>query len=187
MICDLTFLSTDGQKFLHQCARCGKIGRYKNRDPKRCKQQCDSNPVLQPLPGYEFHRITVELGVKRKCGDKCAELEREMNAAGVSGCRERRDYFLAKLRDNAKSYGLADWAAAGWNAVIQGKPRSLEGLFDLAIERAAKIEQLLNHGKGVTAAPQAVPDPGPTWPLTPTGVIAVACGAEPRPPRDAPP
>lgn len=140
--CVLKLLAADGNKFLHRCVHCGKVGRYKYSDSRLCHQQCDANPGLIPLPGYEFRRIRSELKIKEKCDGKCGELEQEMNAAGVAGCRERRDCFLAKLRDNAKSYRLGDWAAAGWQALIQGKPFTLEGLYDLAVERAAQVEQL---------------------------------------------
>lgn len=140
--CNLQYLFDDGGKFLHQCAQCGKVGRYKYRDSRLCHQQCDANPGLMPMPGYEFRRIRMELKITEKCSGQCGELEAEMNAAGVTGCRARREYFLVKLRANATSYGLLDWAKAGFQAVIQGKPRSLEGLYDLAIERAGQIAAL---------------------------------------------
>lgn len=136
MNCVLEFVRQDGDRYLHRCLTCNAVARSKHRDPTKRKQRCGAPPPPQSGPGTEFRKIRVELKIKEKCGGKCHELETEMNAAGVDGCREHRDYFLAKLRKNAKAYGLADWAAAGWQALIQGKPWTLEGLFDLAIRRA---------------------------------------------------
>jgi hypothetical protein len=86
--------------------------------------------------GTALLAVLEETGVVGKADCNCAELQAEMDSAGIDGCRERKAEFVARLKENASKYGLREWAAAGWLALWQGKPLSIEGLYDLAIERA---------------------------------------------------
>jgi hypothetical protein len=143
MNCPLVFIREDGDQFIHGCPECGSQARSKYCDPAMRSQKCGVH--RPPGPGTHLWWLLKEIDVRAKRGCQCFAIAKEMNAAGVAGCREHRDYFLAKLRENAKAYGLADWAAAGWNAVWQGKPITLAGLFDLAIHRASGPDTLSQH------------------------------------------
>lgn len=135
MNCPLVPDGQEGNRFVHRCPTCGRRVRSKSADPAAVKATCG---VPSPLfgPGTEFRKVRIELHLDEKCGGGCAQLEAEMNVLGVAGCRQKRVELLAKLQKNAAKYGLLDWAKAGGFALWQGKPRSLEGLLDLAIQRA---------------------------------------------------
>lgn len=139
--CKLQLVREDGKLFVHCCPECKREVRSKYRDPAMRKQTCGVQGVMIAGPGTEFRRITRELRVNENEGCDCAKLEREMNAAGIEGCRARRAEFIDRIKANAKRYRLADFAAAGWQAVIQGKPWTIEGLYDLAISRASQSFQ----------------------------------------------
>jgi len=156
MKCDFEYGGLDGDRHIYRC-ECGRVVRLREPvDPASISAVCGRLPP-PPGPGTHFRRVRVELEIPEKCGGKCAELEAEMNAAGVSGCRDRRDYFLAKLRENAKDYGLLDWAKAGFHAVLQGKPRTLEGLFDLAIDRAETLAAKRPDSQAASNQPAPAP------------------------------
>jgi hypothetical protein len=91
--------------------------------------------------GDELFDIFRELGIKPASGCDCVRLRREMNQLGPDGCREQQAGLVMRLQRNAAKYGLGEWASAGWSALWQGKPLSLAGLLDLAIERAAEGNQ----------------------------------------------
>lgn len=141
MICDLEFVAQCGSRFVHRCRRCGWTGRLPFREPARVSRRCGASGLRSTGPGTHFRQITRELRVNEKEGCDCAKLEKEMNAAGIDGCKARRDEFLARIKANARKYRLAEWAAAGWNGLWQGKPWSIEGLYDLAIEQAIQVAQ----------------------------------------------
>lgn len=67
-------------------------------------------------------------------------MARQMDEWGPAGCREHKEEILAHLR---KAYSKTDWATvlkAGMIALAQGLPLTIEGLVDLAIERAEKSD-----------------------------------------------
>jgi hypothetical protein len=131
MECPLEFLREDGDRFLHRCPKCGAVVRSRYRDPAKRHRECRVVGV-----GDCFVAITRELGVKPASGCDCAKLRSEMNQLGPDKCRERKSGLVARLQRNAAKYGLGEWAAAGWSALWQGKPLTLSGLLDLAIQRA---------------------------------------------------
>lgn len=115
---------------LVRCANCGEERRSIR------KRMCGSS-LPAAGPGTCLLQIFREISITPKKGCDCEKLRKEMDAAGVDGCRERKAEFIERLQSNAAKFGLSEWAAAGWQAVRQGKPLTLAGLYDLAIERAA--------------------------------------------------
>lgn len=88
--------------------------------------------------GTELHQLIAALGVQPDESCQCEQMRLRMNAWGPAGCRDHREEILAHLR---AAYKKTDWPTvlkAGALAVAQGLPLTLEGLLDLAIERAAK-------------------------------------------------
>lgn len=140
MNCPLEFIRQDGDRYVHRCPVCNAEARSKYADPAKRKQLC--GVVRQGRgAGDELFDVLKEIGVKPASGCDCAKLRREMNQLGPDGCRERSAGLVKQLQKNAAKYGLGEWAAAGWSALWQGKPLTLAGLLDLAIERAAKAAQ----------------------------------------------
>lgn len=133
--CPLEFVRQDGDRYIHRCPVCGAEARSKYRDPAMRKQLCG---VVRTGRGVGDHLFDVlkEIGVKPASGCDCEKLRREMNQLGTDGCRERKSGLVMRLQRNAGKYGIGEWASAGWSALWQGKPLSLAGLLDLAIERA---------------------------------------------------
>jgi hypothetical protein len=104
-------------------------------------------------PGEELKKRTDALGLKEWEGCSCEAIRQAMNAAGVAGCREKRDDFVRRLKENIEQgikrgkippdYG----SGAKWKAVTTGIAFHLSswadpiaGLFDLAVNDAEKAE-----------------------------------------------
>lgn len=93
-------------------------------------------------PGTELKALLESLGAKANAGCSCNQKAAEMDAWGVSGCRERRDEIKQFLRDNAAERGWFEKAKAAALATAQGLAFQLNfsdiygSLVDLAIQRA---------------------------------------------------
>lgn len=133
--CPLEFVRQDGDRFILRCPVCGSEARSKYADPAMRRQLCGIVRQGRGV-GDELFDLLKEIGVSPKAGCDCRKLRLEMNQLGVEGCRERSAGLVKRMQRNAAKYGLAEWAAAGWTALAQGKPLSLAGLLDLAIQRA---------------------------------------------------
>lgn len=134
MECPLVLVGEDGERFLLHCPQCGATVRSRYSDPIKRHRECKVVGVGDHLFG-----IFRELGIKPASGCDCAKLRSEMNRLGADGCRDRSAGLVKRLQRNAAKYGLGEWAAAGWSALWQGKPLSLAGLLDLAIQRAETL------------------------------------------------
>lgn len=102
------------------------------RDSKN-KHEC----VASALPGDQLKAIFQTIAVQKLNCSRCQEIRREMNILGVEGCRRERDRLLADLRQGYDGASISTKAKAAALALANGLPLSLDGLFDLAIERAA--------------------------------------------------
>jgi hypothetical protein len=138
MRCQLELSGQDGERVVYRCPVCGREVRSSVADPAQLKAQCGPLVALPPTrgPGTEFFKVCKEVGVRQKPGCDCANLRRAMDEAGVEGCRRNRDCFLRKLRNNLECYTITEKAAAAWAVLWQGKPWSLDGMLELAIQRA---------------------------------------------------
>jgi len=97
-------------------------------------RECQPGP--DSGPGTALESILSELGIKRTASCGCDAFASRMNIWGVEGCREHREEILEHLRTAYDSADLTTKLRAGANAIAQGKPLTLAGLLDLAIERS---------------------------------------------------
>ena len=110
--------------------------------------QAQAAPV-EAGPGTEYARLVATLGLRPKAGCQCKAIERDMNAVGVEGCRERRAEFIERLQANyAAHYSYLDILTAALRAkkgealaIVRRlktlKPNAaIERLFDLAVAAA---------------------------------------------------
>lgn len=86
-------------------------------------------------PGTELKKILASLGVST-CGT-CQAWADQMNLWGIAGCCEHREEILSRLRQAYDESDLLTKLRAAGNAVTHGLPLTLEGLLELAIERAS--------------------------------------------------
>jgi hypothetical protein len=136
MRCQFQVVKQVGAKFRHRCQRCKGTVTVAESDPANVKAVCGVFAITPHGPGRELLDLFAELGIKprKECG--CKAYARQMNQWGVAGCRDRRGEIVAHLQSQADKFGLGEWAAAGWQAVVKGLPLTLAGLVDLAIDRA---------------------------------------------------
>ncbi len=139
MRCTIEIVRPRDGRYVVRCVKCGKVRTVK--EPARAKMQCGIGPAIIGGPGTELRRLFREIGVKDKAGCNCKELAGQMDAWGVCGCRARLPEIVAELKAKASTYGIGEWAAAGWCAIRQGKPITIEGLAELAISLAAESHQ----------------------------------------------
>jgi predicted Fe-S protein YdhL (DUF1289 family) len=95
-----------------------------------------SSPPPQDGPGSELKKMFDALGIQATSTCQCATRMAEMNTRGVEGCRRTREEILVWMRESYDEAGVLTILRAGANAVAQGLPLTLEGLLELAIERA---------------------------------------------------
>ena len=110
-----------------------------------------TNPVHVWPPGYgpgtEFAKVTAELGITAPENCSCKALMVQMDMWGVSGCRQRKDEIVQKIKANAGKWGwsdkLANYPRAAWNSLVTGLALKINpldpipGLVEVAIQRAA--------------------------------------------------
>ena len=65
-------------------------------------------------PGQQLKQVILELGptINGSGGCKCESYALQMDAWGVSGCRERRDEIIARLQDQAGKASWLTWLSA---------------------------------------------------------------------------
>jgi len=98
------------------------------------------SPQLPPPtegPGTELKKIFAELLISPIASCECDAMANQMNAWGPDGCREHRDDILAHLQMAYDESTVLQALTAGAMAAVRWKPMTLEGLLNLAIERAA--------------------------------------------------
>ena len=76
------------------------------------------------------------LGVAPTSTCQCAAKQAEYNRNGLDWCKANREAILAHLRGAYSESTLLTKLRAGANAVGQGMPWSVEGILEMAIERA---------------------------------------------------
>jgi len=96
---------------------------------------CSSNATG---PGTALKSILAELGIKPTASCGCEAFASRMNIWGPEGCLEHREEIETHLRAAYDSADLATKLRAGVNAIAQGKPLTLAGLLDLAIQRGSE-------------------------------------------------
>ena len=89
-------------------------------------------------PVTELGKIFSSLGINGKCGSGCPEWIARMNNWGPNGCREHRGEILEHLNQAYTAAAVATKALALTSALWHGYPLTLDGLLELAIERAAQ-------------------------------------------------
>lgn len=114
-------------EFPVHCA-CGTVHEYP-------QGVADEDPPPAP-PGDQLKAMFSQVGVRKTKSCRCEEIRREMNRLGVEGCKRERSRLLAKLKTAYDEASLYTKGMAYVLARSKGLPLSLEGLFDLAIERA---------------------------------------------------
>jgi hypothetical protein len=90
-------------------------------------------------PGTELAKIFASLGVSGKCGGGCPEWIAKMNAGGPAWCREHRAEIIEHLTTAYNAADVLTKAKALPLAIWNGLPLTLDGLLDLAIERATVL------------------------------------------------
>jgi hypothetical protein len=108
----------------------------------------ESKVVILAGVGDHLAAIFRALAVGKIAGCGCDGMIAQMNVWGPDGCREHRDEILAHLRKAYDQSSLPTKASAGLMALgkntlaivglSDGTPMTLEGLLDLAIERATE-------------------------------------------------
>jgi FkbM family methyltransferase len=143
--CSLVAVEERPGAYVYQCLLCRKHYRSKYSNPrlvhvvcapklKRRKQVEATAPDWGP--GTELHELFEALGIKPKASCACEARRRQMDLWGIEGCQLNRQSILDWLKE---SYAESTWGeaiAAGFWSVLQGTPKSLEGLFDEALRRA---------------------------------------------------
>ena len=95
-------------------------------------------PPPVPGPGVELAAIFKELGIAptKSCG--CTAKAAQMDAWGIEGCAVHRDEILAWMIEAYDATRLTEWLSAGAAALWQGKPKTIAGILDEAVRRAAQ-------------------------------------------------
>jgi len=130
-----------------ECPTCGHVTLKPYATPPRrnCKfpqPHSGTNHTHTPLPppptngpGTAIKSILSELGIQPTASCGCDAMVAKMNVWGPD-CNDHREEIEAHLRTAYDSADLATKLRAGANAIAQGKPLTISGLLDLAIERS---------------------------------------------------
>jgi hypothetical protein len=84
-----------------------------------------SAPEAPLMPGTATKRLLASRGVTTSPGCSCNGIMREMDAAGVQGCRDRVEEFAAKMRRNATFMSFQKRLAATMNVAVLPAVKSL--------------------------------------------------------------
>lgn len=95
-------------------------------------------------PGTELEAIFRTLRIQPKWGCGCGSVARLMDNFGVEGCRQNRDYIIAKIREKQGRFGRWEKVRAALLAIATGLVFRINpfdpfpGIVDLAIRRAER-------------------------------------------------
>lgn len=102
-------------------------------------------------PGSQLWRLLEELGIEHQSDCQCLSHAEQMNAWGLSGCREHRDEIVAWMRQGQDRFGWQPKLMAAARAVATGLAFRLNpfdlfpDILDEAIRRAEVHRDSLNH------------------------------------------
>lgn len=141
MMCDFQIVSrdiADGRQ-PWECPHCKtrlNVPVGNQIKPAKCPSGRGIPAVSPNGPGTALKAVLSELGIKPTASCGCDAMVAKMNQWGPDGCEANRDEILAHLQTAYDSADLATKLRAGANAIAQGKPLTLAGLLDLALERS---------------------------------------------------
>lgn len=107
-------------------------------------------PRKKPTPqvGDILGGLFAKLGVANCIpGGGCQSTKGKMNAAGIQGCKQRREEFIAEIKERVKDISLAVWVRAAAKAIATGLVFHLNpfnpvpSLYDYAIQLAEEQAQ----------------------------------------------
>lgn len=142
----------------YRCMRedCGLIGHSPHADVwvdgyervigPACKGMSDNLKDIRGYlngPGTQLKQIFDSLGIVPKASCPCERLKDWMNWLGPKRCIERREALLTYLRKGYDEATIAELARAWILATVKFLPTTIEGLLDLAIERAEPLSSPL--------------------------------------------
>lgn len=93
-------------------------------------------PPPETGPGTELKKMLNLIGLGTFGGCGCNGMARKMNEWGPQGCREHFDEIHQWLKNAARTTKWKAYIKAGWNAVTNGIPVTIDGLIHEAIRRA---------------------------------------------------
>lgn len=135
---------TNGNRRVY-CINCGYITRTSMAwEFSKIYRPCSGSPSETPAepsavsegPGTELKKIFDSIGIKQKSGCPCPARMAEMNRRGIQGCIDTKPEILGWLQEAYDESTITERATAGLRAIAKGYPTTLEGLLDLAIDRA---------------------------------------------------
>jgi len=88
-------------------------------------------------PGTQLKLLLLSLGVTPTAWCDCEAMANKMDLWGPEGCRMRATEIVAHLRQAYDNSSFTTKATAVLHALSNDLPLTLEGLLDLAIERAS--------------------------------------------------
>jgi glycosyltransferase involved in cell wall biosynthesis len=118
-------------------------------------------------PGTELKAIFKDLNITMPKQCTCNILATHMDREGIQGCREKRDFFLTKIKENEKQWGwtdkIANYTKASVNAVRIGLATKvnwidpLPDIYDLAVTRAEEKANAKPKCQGSCSDPNVQP------------------------------
>jgi len=100
--CQNTTEQLPSGKYRHTCQVCGTVRIARG---KRLVAECGSSAPQLCLPGCQLHRLLATIGIEPG-GCNCESYANQMDAWGVTGCRERIGEIVEHLRGQAAERGL---------------------------------------------------------------------------------
>ena len=126
---------------------CGGIA----HNPEWVHQQSDRNKTQDEYgPGDAMADIIRDFGISEKQGCSCRSLRQKMNAWGVDGCEQQRDWIVSQLEANAAKWSwLETLQIAASNAVnplalsLAFRGNIYHALLDEAIQRSRLASKIV--------------------------------------------
>src|SRR5687768_8565722 len=134
MRCQFDIIGTDNGRHVARCRQCGQVLRFATHDTAMMRAECRAATAhaittksISHGPGTELTALLSSVSITEKVGCNCKAVAAEMDRKGVAGCREKREYFLERLNENAGKYSWWEKLKAA-PAVLGAGAASLGGL-----------------------------------------------------------
>ena len=135
-------------RFVYRCPECNKPATHRRHDAKLSRHCGKPEPAPDHGPGTELKAmIRDELGIDADGCKRCKHLARAMDRLGVKGVRMQRDWFVARLKENADRRGWATQLTAALGAIASGLAFRINPLdrYGSLIDEACRRAELKTH------------------------------------------
>ncbi len=137
MLQEISSADHDGNRTV-VCSYCSYT-RITHWPLEQIHHDCEAERLVRLGVGTQLFNILQERHIESTSSCACKQMLVQMNLWGIDGCQEHREEILEHLQQAYKTADTGTKLTALGSTMLRGGPFTLEGLLNLALDRAKAV------------------------------------------------